>query len=256
MWSTCELWFSTPTSVKWVCVCLCMCATEEQNENAVTQHYEYGIFFTWLASEKHEQERKVKWKRKNYEKSLSCVYIYENGMFWKWYTYQWRKRASKKANEWKKGSIKRGSYIKDIGIALCFIYHHIWFLFAILLSVLVFCHSNEFFFILFTRKTNRYVCDHLFVRCCQYQFVNYRGKKMQYMHGNNEPSNEYEKKTRSKWILHHARIFNHDYRTQTLIHLDDNKPSKHILLTLTCCNFDVHLYKILLYRFKIDHWFI
>lgn len=74
--------------------------------------------------------------------------------------HQQREHIEREKNErtqWK------GSYIKDIGIALCFIYHHIWFLFAILLSLLL-----VFLLVLFG----------VFVVCvrCQSLFVNYRVK--------------------------------------------------------------------------------
>lgn len=91
--------------------------------------------------------------------------------------------------EGKNMPIKGFSYIKDIGIALCFIYHHIWFLFTILLSLLLsFFFSALFFccqkpsilstlvFFLFVYALSVSVCKLSSKNAAQYQIVDRKKK--------------------------------------------------------------------------------
>lgn len=169
--------------------------------------------------------------------SLSNVYIYKSEANPKRCTRINRETRSREKSEraqWK------GSYIKDIGAALWFIYHHIWFLFAILLSRLLF----YLFFLSLSTFCVLVVCT-LSVSVCKLS-----SKNAAHTNSRNETLTDTESRTRSKWIWHCVifimiRVFNHDYRTQTLIHLADDMQSKHIHFILYLLRF-FDFYTILL----------
>lgn len=75
-------------------------------------------------------------------------------------------------------------------------------------------------------------------------------KNAAHTNSRNETLTDTESRTRSKWIWHCVifimiRVFNHDYRTQTLIHLADDMQSKHIHFILYLLRF-FDFYTILL----------
>lgn len=187
--------------------------------DAVAQHYEYGIFFTWLAREKWNGEtlwvRFIGWGKK-YEHSLSCVYSYESEAFLKM-AYRisgerWHRNEKKtsQTNEWTSG--KKGPNKKVFSIHKryrhCFVFHissYLIFICHFVICVLLFCHSNIFFLHFFhsSSKDNRYVCLCLCVVCfmhvcclfavCQYRFVNYQNTKNAAHSNNSESFTEWKK---------------------------------------------------------------